>query len=101
MKPNVLLWDERIDEGQFRTETVRNFTKIADCLLVVGSGIETEKAARIINSSLRKDIPVIEVNNTSVINKGSNIIVKGKPEVTLPELLKEYYILAGKNKPAP
>ena len=73
MKPHILLWDEHINEAKYRTDSVRNFTKMADCLIVVGSELETEKGIRIINSCLRKNIPVIEVNKTCVIKKGHNI----------------------------
>ena len=98
MKPYVLLWDEQINEDQYRTDSVRNFTKIADCLIVVGTGMETEKGQRIVNSLLRRDIPVIEINTESVIKKGNNIQLKMKPEVGLPLLFKEYYKLLA---PAP
>ena len=93
MKPHVLLWDECINEEKYRTNTVREFTKAADCLIVVGTTLETEKGKRIVNSLLRKNIPVIEVNPTSVIRKGKNLQVLQKPEVALPELFKTYYEL--------
>ena len=73
MKPHVLLWDETIDEVQYKTNTVREFTKKSDCLIVVGSDLETEKGKRIVNSMLRRNVPVIEVNPKSVIKKGKNI----------------------------
>ena len=84
MKPHVLLWDEKIDEVQYRTETVRNFTKEADCLIVIGTSVENEKSRRTIESVLRREVPVIEINpDGSVINKGNNIIVKEKLEVAV------------------
>ena len=86
MKPHVLLWDEKTDEVQFKTKTVRSFTKEADCLLVIGTGIENEKTKRTIYSSLRRDIPVIEINPKCVINKGNNIRVNEGLETAIPKL---------------
>jgi hypothetical protein len=42
---------------------------------------------------LKKEAPVIEINLETAIDKGNNIQVFGKSEVTLPLLFKEYYRL--------
>ena len=95
MKPHVLLWDEKIDEVQFKTKTVRDYTKQADCLVVIGSCIETEKAKRTIESTLRRDVPVIEINPKCVVNKGNNIRVNENLETAVPNFFQEYYYLTG------
>ena len=87
MKPHVLLWDEKIDEVQYRTETVRKFTKEADCLIVIGSCIENEKSKRTIESVLRRKIPVIEINpSCNMINRTGTIVVKENLETAVEKL---------------
>jgi hypothetical protein len=43
---------------------------------------------------LDKECPIIEVNLTSVIDKGNNVQVMMKAEEALPRMFKEYYKLA-------
>ena len=107
MKPHCMFFDESYTEHYYRYETVRRFVEAKDdqapdCLLVIGTALETSFASRIVNMHLGKDsIPVIEINMESSINKGNNIQVLGKAEETLPQLFQEYYRLKNVGGQAP
>ena len=98
MKPHCMFFDESYTEHYYRYETVKQFVESVDqppdCLLVIGTALETSLAARIVNCHLRnEDVPVIEINMESSIKRGNNIQVLGKSEETLPVLFNEYYRL--------
>ena len=73
MKPYVLFFDEICSEHYYRYDTVQSYVDEADCLIIVGSALETNFVATIADTFLRKDLPVIELNPESLINRGFNI----------------------------
>jgi NAD-dependent SIR2 family protein deacetylase len=86
MKPHCMFFDEAYSEHYYRNDTVKEFAKECDCLLVIGTALETGMAANIVRSNLQKDnVPVIEVcYPESNIGKGFNIQVLEKAEIALP-----------------
>ena len=48
---------------------------------------------RIVNTFLKKELPVIEINLETAIDKGNNLQVLEKSEVALPKLFNEFYRL--------
>ena len=73
MKPHGMFFDEVYTEHYYRAETVRNYVASSDCLIVVGTALATGMATRIVNEFTSKELPVIEINLESSINKGNNI----------------------------
>ena len=64
-------------------------------MIVAGTALATGFAQRITASHLERELPVIEVNLETSIDRGNNIQVLGKSDVTLPELFNEFYRLMG------
>lgn len=95
MKPHCMFFDEAYSEHYYRKDTVKGFVEESDCLIVVGTALATNLAKTIVGEFLSKELPVIEVNLESVINRGNNIQVLEKSEFALPALFKEYYRLTG------
>jgi NAD-dependent deacetylase len=93
MKPHCMFFDECYSERFYRKETVDKFLEDADCCIVVGTALQTGFASRIVNSFLKREAPVIEINLETSIDKGNNLQVLGKAEKLLPELLNEFYRL--------
>lgn len=93
MKPHCMFFDEAYSETFYRKESVTKFYEDADCCIVVGTALATNFALRIVNSFLKRELPVIEINLETSIDKGNNLQVLGKAEVTLPVLFKEFYRL--------
>ena len=86
-----MFFDETYSEQWYRSETVRTYLDKTDCLLVVGTALQTSLARMIVNSCLnRAEIPVIEVNIESSIPKGYRVLVEEKSEKALPEMFKEF-----------
>lgn len=93
MKPHCMFFDETYSEKFHQSDTVRNFTSKADCLVVVGTTLTTGLARMIVNDFVNREAPIIEINLESYINQGLNIQVKEKAELALPTLFQEYYKL--------
>jgi len=65
-----------------------------DCLIVIGTALETGLASSIVNKCIKKkECPVIEVNLESCIDVGYNLKVIQKSEIALPAMFDEYYKL--------
>ena len=95
MKLHCMFFDECYSEHYYRSDSVDSFLQESDCLIVVGTALATGFAQRITAHHLAKELPVIEVNLETSIDRGNNIQVLGKSDVTLPELFNEYYRLMG------
>ena len=93
MTPHCMFFDESYSEHYYRAQTVENFVDASDCLIVIGTALQTSMANIIVQKFLQKDLPVIEVNIETSINRGNNIQVLGKSEIVLPALFNEYYKL--------
>jgi len=93
MKPHCIFFDEYYTEHFYRRDTVDSFIKQSDCLIIVGTALATNFAKKIVVEHLDKELPIIEVNLESAIERGNNIQVMEKSEIALPALFKEYYRL--------
>lgn len=91
MKPHCMFFDERYTEEYYTSDTVQYFAKDMDALVVVGTALQTNLAARLASDALdRDDVPVIEVNLESCLDVGYLLRVKEKSEVALPEIFKTW-----------
>ena len=93
MKPHSMFFDECYSEHYYRFDTVNDFVEESDCLIVVGTALATSFASSIVNEFRYRNLPIIEINLESAINKGNNIQVLQGSETALPEMFEEYYRL--------
>ena len=84
MKPHCMFFDECYSEKYYRRDTVNSYLDEADCLIVVGTALQTGFAIKIVNEMIKKDAPIIEVNLESAIDNGLVLRVIAKSEVALP-----------------
>jgi NAD-dependent SIR2 family protein deacetylase len=81
MKPHCMFFDENYSEKFYRKETVDAYLETIDCLIVIGTALETNFAKRIVIKALDKlECPVIEINLQSSVNGGFNLKVLEKSE---------------------
>ena len=73
MKPHLMFFDEMYSEQYYRSDTVQKYVEEADCLIVIDNALETSFTSNIVDTFLQKDLPVIEFNPKSMINRGNNI----------------------------
>jgi len=74
MKPHCMFFDETYSEHYYRAETLHDFEEKIDCMVVIGTALETTKAKTMVIRALKAEtIPVIEVNMESSIGNGNNI----------------------------
>lgn len=93
MKPHCMFFDESYNEHYYRRDTVYAQLEKADCLIVVGTALQTNLAVNIVSDFLHRELPVIEVNLESAITRGHTMQVREKAEIAIPALFKEYYRL--------
>lgn len=62
MRPNVLLFDETYNERYYKAETVLSLTRKMDCLLIIGTSLQTNLPSQIVMVGLQRGIPLIEIN---------------------------------------
>ena len=91
MKPHSMFFDENYTEHYYRSDTVCAMLKKTDCLIVVGTALETNFAKKIVHDVLKAENPVIEINLESCISAGHVYQVIEKSEIALPALFNEYY----------
>ena len=60
---------------------------------MIGTALATGFASKIVKNFLKKELPVIEINIVSAINRGFNIQVLEESEISLPAFFSEYYHL--------
>ena len=75
MKPHCMFFDEAYSEHYYRKDTVKNYVESSDCLIVVSTALDTNMAKMTVGKFLENELPVIEINIQSSINKGNNIQV--------------------------
>jgi len=99
MKPHSMFFDESYSEHYYRKETIEEFYKDCDALIVVGTALETTFALKIVTETLAREVPVIEVNMEPCIEVGHTYQIPGKAEESLPALFKDYYAAIGYKPP--
>ncbi len=71
MKPHSMFFDEGYSEHYYRKETVDAFKEHMDCLIVVGTALQTTFALRICAEHVDKELPLIEVNMEPAVTVGN------------------------------
>lgn len=73
MRPNVQFFDDFYDETFFKNSTAKRIIEEADCLIVVGTKLNT--STHLIVHYLQKDPPqpVIEINEKMAVKAGFNL----------------------------
>ena len=93
-----MCFDEMYSEHYYRKDTVLKFHEDADAMIVIGTALATNMAKNLVHKMLKREVPVIEVNMESSIDKGNNIQVLGDATVNLPKLFNELYKLRAAKK---
>jgi len=73
MKPNCLFFDEAYSELYHRKDTIIKHVEKSDCLIVVGTSLQTNLGKQIVSTLLDKELPVIELSLESSIDRGNNL----------------------------
>jgi len=88
-RPHTLFFDESYDEEYYRGTTAINRTASMDCLIVVGTALETYLANRIVGRAMENKALIIEINPEPCIQHGNVKQLIGKAEDILPEFCKK------------
>ncbi len=85
-RPHTLFFDEGYDQEYYRKDTILNEIRTGDCLIVIGTALETNLAAKIVGLSIMNKKLVIEINPQPCIKNGNVRHLIGCVENILPEL---------------
>ena len=85
MHPHCLLFDETYVNHLYFRDLIEEAAKIADCMIVVGTTLETNLPLRVVQDYLERGGMVIEFNTVSAIKGGNANLVLGPSEDLLPQ----------------
>ena len=92
-RPHSLLFDECYNEEFYRRDTVLIFNNECDCLIVVGTALETNLASQLVLNAINNKAVVIEINPDPCVIADGVLQLKGKSEDFIPELFQTYKAL--------
>lgn len=88
-RPHTLFFDEQYNEEFYKKDTVLKKIEDMDCLIVVGTMLETNLASRIVGEAIsHENCLVIEINPEPVIEYGNVHQLIGESEKIIPNLWK-------------
>jgi len=87
-RPHTLFFDESYVEEYYRRSQIMEEIQTSDCLIVIGTALETNMASIIVAQALTNKKLVIEINPQPCIKYGNVRHLIGGVEKILPELSK-------------
>ena len=87
-RPHTLFFDESYNEEYYKKDTAMISIENMDCLIVIGTRLETNLASRIVGEAISKDCQIIEINPEPVIECGNVLQLIGESEKIIPGLWK-------------
>ena len=84
LRPHALYFDEAYNQEFYREKTVRELSDNCDCLIVIGTALETSLPAILVGNAVQKGIPIIEVNPNPCIKTGNVKQVTEESETSIP-----------------
>ncbi len=92
-RPHTLFFDENYEQEYYRGETILDEIRTGDCLIVIGTALETNLASKIVGQAITNKQLVIEINPQPCIKYGNSVRhLIGGVEKILPELAKALQI---------
>ena len=89
VRPHCMLFDENYSEKYYRVETILEYLKECDGIIVIGTALETSFASKLVDKCIIKELPIVEVNLEACIKAGNTVQLLRKSEEVLPELFEE------------
>lgn len=87
-RPHTLFFDESYNEEFYRKDSAMAALEDMDCLIVIGTRLETNLASRIVGEAISKDCLIVEINPEPVIECGNVLQLIGESEKVIPNLWK-------------
>ena len=99
-RPHTLLFDETYEEAYYRGQSVLKALSSMDCLVVIGTALETSLATNIVCQAVTQKKLIIEINPEPIITYGNVRHLKGGADTFLPKLceLAQKKLIENKNK---
>lgn len=91
-RPHTLFFDESYEQEYYRKDTILNEIQTGDCLIVIGTALETNLAATIVAQAITNKKLIIEINPQPCIKNGNVRHLIGGVEKVLPDLAKALQI---------
>lgn len=91
-RPHTLFFDESYNEEFYKSETVHKEIEDLDCLVVIGTKLETNLASSIVGHAIGINANIIEINPEPIIEVGDVYQLVGESEKIIPQLWKDIKI---------
>jgi len=85
-RPHTLFFDENYLEAFYRSNSLLDEIQTMDCLIVIGTALETNLAANIVAQAITNKKLIIEINIDPVIKYGNVKYLLGQAEQIVPNL---------------
>ncbi len=97
-----MFFDESYQEEYYRGESIVPKIEDMDCLIVIGTELETNLASKIVSKAIGEKILIVEMNPKPCIQYGNVRHLIGGSEKFVPEIFKTIQQkLTEKKSPAP
>ena len=87
-RPHTLFFDENYEEIFYKKDVVLKKLEEMDCLIVIGTMLETNLASRIVGDAIANDCLIVEINPKPVIECGDVLQLIGESEKIIPNVWK-------------
>eukprot|EP01016_Furgasonia_blochmanni_P054966 TRINITY_DN9126_c0_g1_i1.p1 TRINITY_DN9126_c0_g1~~TRINITY_DN9126_c0_g1_i1.p1 ORF type:complete len:421 (+),score=63.44 TRINITY_DN9126_c0_g1_i1:39-1301(+) len=89
-RPHTLFFDEGYKEELYRSDTAYEHASKMDCLVVIGTALETNMGARIVEEAIKNKVLIIEINPNPVIECGNVRRLVGTSDLYLTDLISSF-----------
>jgi len=86
-RPHVLWFDESYDEPLYKWDSTLKASKKMDCLLLIGTTLQTNLPSRLVSIANTNKVPVIEIN-PEPSKAQTEVTIAQKSGEVLPKLVK-------------
>jgi NAD-dependent SIR2 family protein deacetylase len=83
LRPHIMFFDETYEESINRCDTIRQFVKEAEAVLVIGTALQTGLSSEIVSNSLEAEKQVVEINPCCEIRRSKVWWMEDKAENVL------------------
>ncbi len=80
------MFDENYNETYYRAETAKTLGKTMDCLIVIGTSLETSFASNFVTQAAKNGVLIVEINPEPCIQEGNCKQLIARSQDIVPDL---------------
>lgn len=88
LRPHIMFFDEAYNEPTNGYDSVKDELAQSDCVVVIGTMLQTGLANSIVSQSISRGIQLLEINTNQEIQNGKTMTLLGKAETLLVDIAR-------------